>query len=245
MDEFTLYLMSNSSKSYFPLNSPNKFTVKLEKAISLENYMDWELTILDMVYPSSICTLNGEQVTVLDNDGNVQSVFRYPSVQCRSLPELVAHLNSHGDQYFHFAMEQQRRIKLIVNAPYTIVFGQTLSDILCMDRLNVPHHATPIISNDTPSLTRLVDYLYVYTNIGQYVMVGDVKVPLLRYFPFTSSTSTAIQSKTFMKRLYVGVNQSQIEHIEVSIRDGAGELVPFSDSNTTTQLTLQFRRCRH
>ena len=76
------------------------------------------------------------------------------------------------------------------------------------------------------------------------VRVGDVQAPLLRYFPFTSSSSSSQKSKTFIKRLFVGLNQSEIEQIEVSIRDSAGDLVPFSDSTATTQLTLQFRRRR-
>ena len=243
MDEFTLYLMSDSSKTYFPLTCAKLFTVKLDKAISFQNYADWELAMLDIVYPSSICTLNGEQVIILDENEHVQSSFRYPSIQCTSLPELIAQLNSvNNGKYFQVGMEQHHRIKLTVFAPYTIVFEQALSDILCLDQSLIPHHATPIISSDTPSLTRHVDYLYVYTNIGQYVLVGDVQAPLLRYFPFSSSSSQKF--KTFVKRLFVALNQSQIEHIEVSIRDGAGELVPFSDSNATTQLTLQFRR-RH
>ena len=243
MDEFTLYLMSDTSKAYFPLNSPNRFTVKLDKAISFENYADWELAMLDIIYPSSICTLNGEKVAVLNAKGNEISIHHFPSIQCTSLTDLVTQLNHGGDEYFQFAIEHPHRIKLTVFAPYTIVFEQALTDILCFDQSHISHHATPMISSDTPSLTRHVDYLYVYTNIGQYVRVGDVQAPLLRYFPFTSSSSSSQKSKTFIKRLFVGLNQSQIEQIEVSIRDGAGELVPFSDSNT--QLTLQFRRRRH
>lgn len=244
MDDFTLYLMSDTSKAYFPLNSSSMFTVKLDKAISFQNYADWELTMLDIIYPSAICTLNGETIAIWDENGDEISVLHFPSIQCTSLTELVTQLN-HGHKYFQFAIEHPQRIKLTVFAPYTIVVQQALTDILCFDQSNIPHQATPVISSDTPSLTRHVDYLYVYTNIGHYVRVGDVQAPLLRYFPFTSSSSSSQKSKTFIKRLFVGLNQSHIEQIEVSIRDGAGELVPFSDANATTQLTLQFRRRRH
>lgn len=244
MDDFTLYLMSDTSKAYFPLNSSNMFTVKLDKAISFQNYADWELAMLDIIYPSSICTLNGEKVAILDENGKEMTVLHFPSIQCTSLTELITQLN-HGHSYYQFAIEHPHRIKLTVFAPYTIVFQQALTDILCFDQSTIPHQATPMISSDTPSLTRHVNYLYVYTNIGQYVRVGDVQAPLLRYFPFTSSSSSSQKSKTFIKRLFVGLNQSQIEQIEVSIRDGAGELVPFTDPNASTQLTLQFRRRRH
>ena len=199
----------------------------------------------EIVYPNSICTLNQEELLILDGDGRCHSVIHYPSVQCTSLVELVNVLNRNDMCYkFSLISHQHYRLQLIVKPPYTVIMDQTLSDILCFDQSRIPHNLTPTLSSDEPSLTRHVDYLYVYTTIGQFVLVGDVKVPLLRYFPFATSTSPSIQSKVFMKRLYVGVNQSQIEHIDVSIRDDAGELVPFFDHDVTTQLTLHFRRRR-
>ena len=241
MDEFTVYLLSNNSTTHFPSNCSNSFTVKLNKSISFQNHADWELAMTEIIYPSTICSLNGERLIILKN--NVQhKVIHYPSVQCVSLQELVHQLNGSNSEYYKFSLEHQRVLKLTVRAPYTVVLDQALSDILCLDYTVVPHHVSPIWSGDTPSLTRNVDYLYVYTNIGQYVLVGDVQVPLLRYFPFNSSTAS-MKSKVFAKRLYVGLSQSYIEHIEVSIRDGAGELVPFF-GHTPTQLTLHFRQ-RH
>ena len=240
IEEFTLYLMSNSSKTYFPKNCGNWFTVKLEKPLTFQNHTNWELAITEIIYPNAICTLNGEQLVIVGKDGSNIAVVTYPSVRCTSLQDLVKHLNK-NEKFYHFTvLKEEERLKLTVYEPYTVILNQTLSDILCFDQQHILAAHSPVVSSDRPSLTRHVDYLYVYSNIGQYVSVGDTKVPLLRYFPFTT---TRRKLKTFLKRLYVGLNQSYIEHIEVSIRDGAGELVPFfGDDNT--QLTLQFRRRR-
>ena len=234
--EFVLYLLSNSSETFFPQNCSNWFTVKLEKPLTFQNHTNWELALTEIINPNAIYTLNGEQLVIVDKDERHVDVMTCPSVRCTSLQDLANQLNR-KEHFYHFTvLKEEERLKLTVYEPYTVILNQTLSDILCFDQHILTYTTSPVVSSDRPSLTRHVDYLYIYSNIGRYVTVGDTKVPLLRYFPFSITPQ-----KSFLKRLYVGLNQSYIEHIEVSIRDGAGELVPFF-GDAITQLTLHFRR---
>ena len=247
-DEFTLYLKSDDSLNYYPLNCQNSFIVKLEKTIDVQNHTEWQLALTEIIYPNAIATLHGEQVCVY-RDGIVHKIIKYPTVRCSTLKELVNILNDSGKSFYQFQLnEHLQRLKLKTKSPYTLQLDQLLCDILCFDQTKfLP--GTTVLSSDCPSLIRHIDYLYVYTNIGQYVIVGDKKVPLLRYFPFSSSsssTSTKAQnnSKSFSTLLYVGLVKSHIEHIEVSIRDGAGQLVPFVGENhasSSLQLVINFQ----
>lgn len=231
-NEFITYVISNDSLNIYPNNASNSFTVKLESCIHLQDYLNWEFALTEIVYPSAIHTLNGESIVIVG-----ETELHVPTVCCNTVEDLVHHLNGDKNSQFYEFQLVDKRLKLTVHSPYTLILDQALCDILCFDNTIISHDATPLVSSGVPSLTRHIDYMYVYTNIGQYVLVGDSKVPLLRYFPLTTST----KNKSFIKRLYVKLNQPRIEHIEVSIRDGAGELVPFIP-NEATQLTLHFRR---
>ena len=250
-NDFTLYLKSNDSLNYYPLNCQNSFTVKLEKTISLQNHTNWQLALTEIIYPSAIATLYGEQLFIYRDGGILHKVVKYPTIRCSTLTELVNILNNDGsgqkrNSYYKFQWNKYlQRLELKAIPPYTLYLDQVLCDILCFDETKcLP--GTILISSDCPSLTRHIDYLYVYTNIGQYVSVGDKKVPLLRYFPFSSSIMEQ-KSKSFTTLLYVGLVKSHIEHIEVSVRDGAGQLVPFIKDNNLSplQLIINFRRRRH
>ena len=89
------------------------------------------------------------------------------------------------------------------------------------------------------SITNLNLYqnCYVYTDIIQNQIVGDVKAPLLRVVPIKNGKFTYIH---YDKPHFFAINRSNIFTVEVNIRDDRGDFLSF-ESGTVT-VTLLFRR---
>ena len=122
----------------------------------------------------------------------------------------------------------------------TVKFDATLRDVFGFSE-NSYLGSGEYKSNDTFSLTRCIDYLYIYSNISEYVRVGNVKAPLLGIVSLESGKECdKLKEKFFDNPTYVSVIQNDISQIDIAIFDGAGELIPFA-KNATTVLSLHFR----
>ena len=96
------------------------------------------------------------------------------------------------------------------------------------------------IAAHPPLLHRGIYSLYVYSNVCEYSLVGDTQVPLLRSVPLKSSTKFGdVESTVFMNPMYIPVNKTFIDNIEIDIRDDAGEEIPFEEGRTV--VVLHFR----
>ena len=122
-----------------------------------------------------------------------------------------------------------------------IILSDTLRDILAF-----PHNEYSgkgvWKGNGAFSLARRIHYLYVYSNVSDYVRIGDTQAPLLAVIPFNPDVCVnLLQETTFKSPMYVPVIQNPISQIDIAIYDGAGELVPFV-ADAVTSLRLHFRR---
>ena len=86
--------------------------------------------------------------------------------------------------------------------------------------------------------------LYVYCDIVENHLVGDVSAPLLRIVPVQKSgvTQGDVIAHTFSTPHYVPVKRKNFENIQMDIRTDTGERVPFQRGKLTT--TLHFRKSR-
>ena len=91
------------------------------------------------------------------------------------------------------------------------------------------------------SLTRNINYFYIYSNIGEFVRVGDTEAPLICQFPFNPKSCSVITERFFKQPSYVKVKNAHISQIDIALYDDAGVLVPFHKDAVTT-LRLHFRR---
>ena len=88
-----------------------------------------------------------------------------------------------------------------------------------------------------------VHQIFVYTDIITPHAVGDHEVPLLKQFSVTSppefgSPVDVVPPVT----AYYPVNRNPIDSIEIILRDGTGQKIPFTSGRTIT--TLHFRQRR-
>ena len=126
-----------------------------------------------------------------------------------------------------------------------ITMTDDLADILGFNKTSLPfrNNSTDIRICFRSDRMCDIDFgrhsLYVYCDILEYVPVGDTMAPLLRTIDVTSANKIIIH-KSFDRPRYVPLQKLQFETLEVDIRDGFGNPVPFESG--TLIVTLHFRR---
>lgn len=83
--------------------------------------------------------------------------------------------------------------------------------------------------------------MYIYSNIVQDTLVGNVYCPLLRIVHVTGKYHAHVD-KTFINPFYIDVSPKTISAIEVSLRDDQGTLINFLTGKVI--LKLHFRKKR-
>lgn len=251
-NEFTLRLLSDSSTNYFPDNNNSEFSTRFNIPFKLDSNI-WEMALTEINFPNNIYTLFKENIKIfvitkkkqmkLIRDANV------PPTECKDLEKLVFYLNQIMNKILIFAIlekEGERLLQLKVKSNYLLVIDDTLKDILSFDQNRfIGSDETTYQSSSRPALNRRIDHLYVYSNIGEYVLVGEIRAPLLRTFPFIKKqfglSSTSIE---FKQLLFVDVEKSHINQIDIIIRDDAGQIIPFVPTTEPTALVIRFRKKR-
>lgn len=84
--------------------------------------------------------------------------------------------------------------------------------------------------------------MYVYTDICESYVTGDIQTPLLRVVPLDVGNYTygCMKIKCFSPQRYIPLLHRGFQTIEIDIRDEFGEPIPFECGTLT--VTLQFRR---
>lgn len=136
--------------------------------------------------------------------------------------------------------------QLSISTPHLqLTFDKDVQDILAFDRQTYVGKCDATAA-DTISLTRRIDYFYVYSNIGEFVHIGNTEAPLLCVFPYNAAAACGIiTERNFKLPSYVQVKGDQFAQIDIGVYDGAGKPVPFQrDARTVVQLHFRRRRRR-
>ena len=122
---------------------------------------------------------------------------------------------------------------------YTIHFSEPLSSMLGIGSGKVVCTSTMTRGVMPVDLTRGIDSLYVYSDIVQTKLVGDVSVPLLTVVPFGSKHGEMV-FKEYSTPVYSDLSKNIFSAIEVYLMDGAGRKIPFEFGKVT--LLLHFKK---
>ena len=146
-----------------------------------------------------------------------------------------------GDKRITLKCDKTNHVNLSISVPLTVTFDNNLRDIFGFDK-NTYSGPISITSDRMFSLNRCIQFLYIYSNLGNTVRVGNTKAPLLAIVPFSANNKGSIlKEKVFKEPMYVGMRRNRITQINIAIYDGAGQLVPFA-SDAVTTLRLHFRQ---
>ena len=202
----------------------------------------------NMYYYTKAFTLPWEVYVYQLND--IQDIGKTMSVPITLSPrsfkyekDVITYLNDvMKDANITFSLSDNNILQMKIDSNTSaITFSDTLRDIFAFDQNSYSGKGT-FSASDVLSLSRRIHYLYVYSNVNDYVRIGDTEAPLLAVIPFNPEKCVdLLQEKTFKLPMYVPVIQNPISQIDIGIYDGAGQLVPFV-SNAVTSIRLHFRK---
>ena len=164
-----------------------------------------------------------------------------PPIQFQRHEDALRYLNKHIP-YVSFTLSKQNYLQVdIPNKNVSITLTDTLRDILAFDENT---YTGPGIFRATGvfSLTRRIHFLYVYSNLTEYVRIGNMEAPLLAVIPFSESESCDIlKEQSYKNPMYIPLRHSTMSQIDIAIHDDAGALVPFA-SGAVTSIRLHYRK---
>lgn len=175
--------------------------------------------------------------------------LEHPIILERKMFQSVKHLCEYVTKRIGYSSEIELTqvgnvAHLKITAPHLqVVFSKDVQDILAFEQQSYTGKCS-VIASGIVSLTRRIDYLFIYSNLGEFVRIGDTEAPLLCVFPHNSNTCGVITERNFKLPTYVKVKGQQFSQIDIGIYDGAGQLIPFH-REARTVIRLHFRRQHH
>jgi hypothetical protein len=239
---FNVVISSNQCKDIYPDNKITNFKVKLAKRLNLNE--KWRVGLSEISFTNSLYTIDREEKVYIYVEGSEETLtapITIPPQVYRSVNELVNVINERVSDAS--AIRQVPELvfendKITIDPGEISVAGQvkqvklkfspTLDNILGTSRygrafLNARH------SN-----------LFVYANIVQPRIVGQVNVQLLRQVDSQNNKPFGAHiSHIFKRPYYCKLSNNDIEEIEIQLLDDAGRPPLFKLGTITLTLTFK------
>ena len=124
---------------------------------------------------------------------------------------------------------------------YILKFHGGLNDVLGYTerKFNAKYgvyHTAPLMVD----LERGITNIYIYCDLCEHIRVGDTTAPLLRPIAFNAHKYGEMVHMNYVKPMYVPLNKSYINSIEITLCDTAGDVLGFVEGITTA--VLHFKR---
>ena len=238
---FYVTLPSNSSMDVFPNNTLTSFRVQLPHTIDLNG--DCEVGLYSVIYPRTWYNLQKRDSLVYYSDDGI--IFSSNFVEhgfFKTPQELVSAVNkalspSKGGVTLSFD-KLTEKVTISPRSGYYFGMTGTLSLLLGFGGKDVKV-STVTTSPYVVDITGAMTSIFVYSDIVQPQLVGDMEAPLLRSIPI-QGRSGEIVNLEYTNIKYVPVQKKSFENIEILIRDDTGKPVPFESGKVL--VTLHFRK---
>jgi hypothetical protein len=260
MESFFVVLPSDSSESYFPLNTIANFRTKLATPIQLEPNK-WEVGLVEISYPRGYKKQPLHNIVRLDtmdikfpvkNYENLYELFvtlkrhfKSPEDKEKFVIKFNGYLNKHMPQNAYTTNtlgvcygQNSLKVgeKIISHFPVRVYNG--LEDLAATIMAPANCSANKVSLPETDNLNFAApEPIYVYTDIIKPNLVGDSYVRMLTPLHFPSADGY----HRFHFPLYRPVEQSFIESIAIRLVTKSGEDVTFDDSDIPCLITLHFK----
>lgn len=269
-DEFYMVLPSNSSMNYYPENVTTRYTTHLSQCMSLHG--SWAVSLAEIHIPMTVLHVPSEgernfmkMVTVvtpgvLTPPPGILMAFEFkedsacvPPGIYNSIETLIDIINEIpcvvGHLKFKYArngyVTVSRVCESCVGLEHSFCFSDVLNKVLGFtgdDEILVAQEdyiaqRPASLANGTPNM------MYVYTDICEPYITGDVYTPLLRVVPAAAADNRnygSVKIRSFSPLRYVPLLRTSFQTITIDIRDEFGEPIPFEHGTLT--VTLHFKR---
>lgn len=267
-DQFYITLPSNSSMRFFRDNVTTSYTTQLPRQIDLVG--EWEVALSEIQYPLTFQTItlprnmlrfhrhyspapavNFNDVPLASQHRGVgaETYFIDPGVYT-TIWQIIGALNGISGLNDHFVFGRAETVddRLFVERICTCQSGHYLYFRPDLYRqLGFPKMTTNIVEKlvaDYPvNLTAgIPPQMFIYSDLVEPRIVGDVYAPLLRIVPTLGKNFTAggSESRVLSPAHYLPLLLTNFHTIDIDIRDALGQPMPFTHGTLT--VTLHFKR---
>lgn len=254
-DSFYLTLLSNSSSAYFTNNTTANFLTKLPRTIKLEG--EWVVGLVEFQYPCSMYNVQEhENIVYIKKKVPVPTKEKYKIVDVKThIPATSYDSIDHFLKAFNENPQLKNKVKFRCD-PVTKMVAVTTNDeitsittsaILSLQLGYKPRSNLKEITigiHPANLYLGLPSQIFVYTDIIQPQVVGDVITSLLRIIPLdpTKFIYGAYKMHVFSPAHYVPVLRREFDTLEIDIRTTTGSKIPFQFGSSCVK--LHFRRVK-
>lgn len=136
------------------------------------------------------------------------------------------------------------RFDLITKSAKTVKwnldFYNGLNDVLGYTKTTYHPSTDPQKGELEVSLLRGINNIFIYCDLLEPIRVGNTLAPLLRTISYNSKQYGEMIHVNYTNPMYVKVNKSYVDTVEVMMCDAIGKVVPFSEGLTI--VVLHFKR---
>ena len=256
MSDFYLTLPSNSSMDVYPENTLTHYQTKLPHRIELDG--QWEVGLVEIQYPHNWYNIPADATrtitvvyvgedSVTSDDELLPFQFTIPPgyytptvllerIKAKCL--IGSNRTREEDRLIQLEYDEVDRTYVADTHPYLFDVGPHIASMLGLGINAIPlgpHRGLTAIDIDP------IHSLYVYCDVIESRVVGDVLAPLLRIVPVTGKHGETVM-KSYHNAHYIPLQRRAFDSVEIDIRDSTGKKVPFERG--TLNVTLHFRRRR-
>jgi hypothetical protein len=255
-DSFYMNLPSNSSMDIFTENKVSEFKTMLPKTIYLDG--KWEVALTEIHYPCTIQNIDFDPkkrlFVAIKREESPDAKINYTMYSenplkksYSSINEIIHDFNNwwvHGERLMEMKLVDNKYIEFkIVKKNALIQFPPEVSSPLGFETFTTYVTTGKAVRPHNMHLS-LPRNLYVYTDIIETQIVGDIMAKLLRVLCVNLKTylNGNMNSEQFATRNYLPVSKKEFNTIEVNIKLDNGKNAPFLDQ--ASLVVLHFRRCQ-
>jgi len=244
---FYLTLPSNASMNLYPKNTAVQYTIKLPRPVALDGG-DWEVAFTELSVPAIFDNIlkNTCYVKLIDECTDTvehpSEIYIVREGYYNTVDSLVYELKMMLILLGISLEMEMDRVVLQNNGNYNVHLNRTLMEKLGF--IDMPELGfglgRHIVENPGDLTEQTVPTLFVYCDILEHVVVGDVMAPVLRMVDMKRKRTYGKMHETPHVPLYVPLQKKHFDTVEINIMMDTGEPVQFAEGKSVT--VLEFKR---
>lgn len=246
-ESFYLTLLSNSSIEYYPDNMTTRFSTKLPKSVKLEG--EWSVGVVEFQYPCTMFTVQDHENVIY-----ITKTMLMPHEEKPSLIYYKTHIPATNYDNINHILTAMNNTKEKIKFRYDDIskfVSASVMDLNIKSMTLSPKLAIQLGFEPDRNLVKngfgkcpanlhlgLPSQLFVYCDIIEPQMVGDVMTPLLRIIPLDPAKYIygANKMHVFAPPHYLPVMRREFDTLEVDIRSSTGQKIPFQFGTVCVKL---------
>ena len=231
--------------TYHPENTLTHYMTQLPQPIQLNG--EWEVGLAEIQFPHSWYNVSKPLVmTIIEQERTdrpdmihieLPPGFYTPRSMVEAWQQLL--FDCGASEVGVYLDRPQKKVTLRVPPNKEVWLDKQLQTLLNFPTRQVVRTTS---SSQPVDIHQGFHSIFVYTNIAEPHVVGDVRAPLLRIIPINHSLSGLTHTRSYERIYYFPLATREFSSLEIDLRTDVGEPVPFESGKVIVQLHFRQRK---